>query len=96
MLKSVKAREILNQSAEKLKSSFTGYLDSSLVYDSQFINLSQTQVMAIGGFSYKVPALKELAKNAEVSVYFDKLSVNGSHLFQIEKDSVKHLVCMEK
>ena len=95
MLKSVKAREVLNQSAEKLKSCFTGYLDSSLVYDSQFIDLSQTQVMAIGGFSYKVPALKELAKNAEVSVYFDKLSVNGSHLFQIEKDSVKHLVYMD-
>lgn len=38
MLKSIKAREVLNQAGQQLNDYFKEYLDASLVYDSQFIN----------------------------------------------------------
>lgn len=94
MLKNVKAREILNESEGQLRSYFKDYLNESLVYDTQFTNITNTQIVAIGGFKFKVPALKEMFKDEALSIFFGRLSSKASHLFRIENEStVKHFVC---
>lgn len=96
MLKSVQARNIMNKANKHLKAYFKEYINEHLVYDSQFIDLSQTQIMAIGGFDFKVPALKEICKDAQISTYLDALDCECSHLFHIEdQQTIKYMICKE-
>ncbi len=93
MLKNVLARETLNESTKILKSYFKEYIDENLVYDSQFMDISNTHIIAIGGFTFKVPALKELCKDEKLSSYFDSLTHSGSHLFCIEDSGKVKYFC---
>ena len=93
MLKSVQARDMMHASDQYLKAYFKDYINKNLVYDSQFIDLSQTQIIAIGGFEFRIPALKEVFKDAQISTYFDALDHTSSHLFEIqEKQAIKYVV----
>lgn len=93
MLKSVQAREMMHASDQYLKAYFKNEINENLVYDSQFIDLSQTQIIAIGGFAFKIPALKEIFKDAKLSTYFDALDYTCSHLFVIQDtQAIKYVV----
>ncbi|MBE6025025.1 MAG: glycosyl transferase [Cellulosilyticum sp.] len=93
MLKSVQARTVLNEADKKLQEYFKDYLDKAFVYDCQFTDITQTHIIAIGSFSFKVPALKELFKDEKVSIYFERLSSTNSHLFKIQDNhEVLHFV----
>ena len=93
MLKNVLAREMLNKSTETLKSYFKEYIHEDLVYDSQFIDISNTHIIAIGGFEFKVPALKELFKDEKLSNYFGGLESTASHLYCIENAGKVRYYC---
>lgn len=90
MLKNVLARETLNEATNVLKQYFKDYTNEDLAYDSQFIDLSGTNIIAIGGFLFKVPALKELFKDEELSIYFSQLSCTASHLFCVDETKVTY------
>ncbi|MBU3804511.1 MAG: glycosyl transferase [Candidatus Cellulosilyticum pullistercoris] len=94
MLKNVLARETLNEATKVLNQCFKEYMNKDLVYDSQFMDVSSTHIIAIGGFVFKVPALKELFKDQELSMYFSQLSSTASHLFCIEENKVNYFYYM--
>lgn len=93
MLKNVVARQTLNEATKILDTYFKDYINEDLVYDSQFINISNTHIIAIGGFEFKVPALKELFKDEQLSVYFSHLTHTASHLFCIEDNNKVNYFC---
>ena len=90
MLKNILARETLNDATKVLNQHFKDYINEDLVYDSQFMDISNAQIIAVGGFIFKVPALKELFKDEKLSIYFSNLTPTDSHLFCIEGTKVNY------
>ena len=86
MLKNVVARDLLDKANEKLGQYFKGYINEDLVYDSQFTDISGQHIIAMGGFEFKAPVLKEAFKCDTLSMYFTNLDRAASHLFSISVD----------
>lgn len=93
MLKNVCARELLEESQELLNAYFKGHINEDAVYDSELIGIKGKNIIAVGEFEFKVPALKQLYKDEKLSVFFNGLSEEASHLFLLEEGNVKYLVC---
>ncbi len=85
MLTKVLARDVLSTAKNKTKEYFKGCLNEKLVYDSRFTDVSLKHVIAMGGFTFQVPAIKEVLKDEIVSKYFEGLNVRASHLFSIDE-----------
>lgn len=89
MLKSILARDVLKEETKVMKEYFGDLINGNLEYDSQFIDVSLKNIIALGTFSFKVPALKELFKQAELANFFNKLSTDQSHLFIMDVETAK-------
>lgn len=89
MISGIEARDIFKKELYKVKKIFGDLIDERLEYDTQFIDISLNHVMAIGGFNFKVPALKELLKEEELAVFLNKMTSKKSHLFVINWKNLK-------
>lgn len=83
------ARGVLKLPEEIANKCFGKLLTVGKVYDSQFLSSTYNEIVAIGGFDYKVPAIKELYKNVIVTEYLDGLSEKYSYLLQLDIESDK-------
>ena len=86
MLKSILARDVLQEETKRMKTYFGDLINKELQYDSQFIDISLKNIIGLGGFAFKVPALKELFKQGDLAVYFNALSTQQSHLFNMNTE----------
>ena len=89
MLKTILARDVLHEETKKMKEYFGVLINEDLEYDSQFIDISLKNIIAIGGFHFKVPALKEIFKQEDLAVYFNQLTTEYSHLFSMDREESK-------
>ncbi len=91
MLRHICAREVIEESQELLKRYFKPYIREDRVYDSEYMDIKGKHIIAIGGFEFKVPALKVLYEEEQLSTYFNQLSQDSSHLLVIEEGkSLRH------
>lgn len=79
----VHARNMIDAAKLLAYDYFKDQLDSEKAYDYQFINLQFTNVIVIGSFTYKIPAISEISKNEIIGEFLNSLSKEESHFFQI-------------
>lgn len=83
------ARGVLKLPYEITHQCFEALLTVGKVYDSQFLSTSYNEIIAIGGFDYKVPAIKELYKNPIFTEFVDGLCTKYSYLLQLDLEHSK-------
>lgn len=93
MMKKIVARDVLNK-PEELARKYFGTLIGKDGYDYQFTDTSLRQIIVIGQFEFGVPALKELYKDEELAVFFDRLLIHKSHFFQVNmvKNNIQYYI----
>jgi len=91
------ARDVLNNSKILAEQYFGKLLNDKGYYDYQFVDVNFNHIIAIGDFTYQIPAFKELYKNEIVGNFLNQLSRDKSHLFQIDWDSeqVSYYICSQ-
>lgn len=89
-MKDIVARDLLGKPEKLTQQYFGNIISKHQQYDYLFLDSKLKNLIMIGGFLFQVPALKELYKEEELSVYFDGLSTKESHLFDLnwEKQEV--------
>ena len=98
MLRNICAREVIEEPEKLLSCYFKEYITKKRVYDSQLLDIKGENIIAIGEFEFKVPALKVLYEQPLLSTFFNQLSPNRSHLFRIEgENNIKYFTyCANK
>lgn len=90
-------RETLNYSKRLAEQYFGRVLYDNCFYDYQFIDIDYRNIIVIGGFTYQIPAFKEIYKNEIAGKFLNQLQKDKSHLLQIEwdKKQIDYYICSQ-